>query len=714
MSLQSILTLYLLLFNLSHGRGSGFVIVELERVCRGIGLWGKVRMSCGRFPLRKESRFVPPMLDWRLLCHRRKKLFKLSLMSSRTLPATRHSPFLLKSLKSLCSSSGTLPRRFQGVDFTEVPDDETTLTFLINLGYKGPLYKHPSIKAASNERLRKSRIHILWGMFYRENVDYPELIWEDFAFQIDQRQLKKGKGSQVKKTADTPEVTVDVFEESGFEPARKQICSKREIKKKVTVFADDKIIPESDVVLELGKSISLTEATKEEAARQFHATHARIVTESVPEPARRRPSGTGGSSEGTGRIPGVSDESTITPKTSSEGTGAKTGVPDKEKVTSKVKADAILDWGSKEEIEYTKEDDDDKNIESVETDEEEENNDDDDDNIDLEKIDDEETDDEFVHSEEHVQDDGEETDDESVHGDEQVNDDEDEEMTNAEDAETGNGDEDITDAAKADAEKAEEVKDDVKKAELPPTSSSLSVSLGFGKQFLNLSSDTSLIGTVKDTTDDEINSLLDVQIQQEIPHIQSYLGDALYKVLQKHTEELIPKYPQQVDYKEMIEESMQANIINEVKNQLPKFLPKAVYDFATPLIQSTTILFDKMDKSRSYLTHDKNQVLFDALFDSLSLDDAIARGEADVEKVLRKRDRDDEDPSAGPKHGKSPAKTSKSGKSVTAEEIVKELFFEMASDDIEQTIYDVANDADQPPNDSTQTKYKDLKKYWFQ
>ncbi|GJU80474.1 hypothetical protein Tco_1282839 [Tanacetum coccineum] len=49
MSLQSILTLYLLLFNLSHGRGSGFVIVELERVCRGIGLWGKVRMSCGRY-----------------------------------------------------------------------------------------------------------------------------------------------------------------------------------------------------------------------------------------------------------------------------------------------------------------------------------------------------------------------------------------------------------------------------------------------------------------------------------------------------------------------------------------------------------------------------------------------------------------------------------------------------------------------------------------
>ncbi|GJR53110.1 hypothetical protein Tco_1403631 [Tanacetum coccineum] len=76
--------------------------------------------------------------------------------------------------------------RVQRVDFAEVPDDETTLTFLIDLGYKGPLYKHPYM-------LRKSRINILWGMFYWENVDYPELIWEDFAFKIDNRQLKKGK-----------------------------------------------------------------------------------------------------------------------------------------------------------------------------------------------------------------------------------------------------------------------------------------------------------------------------------------------------------------------------------------------------------------------------------------------------------------------------------------------------------------------------------------
>ncbi|GJZ14965.1 hypothetical protein Tco_0550642, partial [Tanacetum coccineum] len=88
--------------------------------------------------------------------------------------------------------------RVEGVDFTNVPDDHTTLTFLIDLGYKGPLNMHSNMfmdhihqswrtlaaiinkclsrKTASNDKLKKSRIDILWGMFNRENVNYPKLI----------------------------------------------------------------------------------------------------------------------------------------------------------------------------------------------------------------------------------------------------------------------------------------------------------------------------------------------------------------------------------------------------------------------------------------------------------------------------------------------------------------------------------------------------------
>ncbi|GKA00037.1 hypothetical protein Tco_0672587 [Tanacetum coccineum] len=76
------------------------------------------------------------------------------------------------------------PRK-EGEDFTEVQNDEDTLTFLVDLGYSRPLYKYTNMfvdhmhqplrtlaacinkclsgKIDSNDKLRKSRIDILWG-----------------------------------------------------------------------------------------------------------------------------------------------------------------------------------------------------------------------------------------------------------------------------------------------------------------------------------------------------------------------------------------------------------------------------------------------------------------------------------------------------------------------------------------------------------------------
>ncbi|GKC44320.1 hypothetical protein Tco_1062042, partial [Tanacetum coccineum] len=136
----------------------------------------------------------------------------------------------------------------------------------------------------------------------------------------------------------------------------------------------------------------------------------------------------------------------------------------KEKVTSE--ANVILDWGSEQESEYSEEDQgDDENIpwESTDKDEVKKNDDDTDDDksINLKQTNDEETEDELIH------------------GEEQVNDNEDEKTSDAKVTDSKKTDEEITDAEKADAQKAEEVKNDVKKAELPPSGSSLFVSLGF-------------------------------------------------------------------------------------------------------------------------------------------------------------------------------------------------------------------------------------------
>ncbi|GJW05075.1 hypothetical protein Tco_1563931 [Tanacetum coccineum] len=184
----------------------------------------------------------------------------------------------------------------------------------------------------------------------------------------------RGKGSQGKNTTDTLVTDVDVSEESEPKPARKRTTSKRRVKKKVTISTEDNSMTEDpNIALELGKSISLTEAEEEEEVRQIQVTHARIVTESVLELTRRKPSGkvtfnptkkltrvlsltpeeqeaadmikalkesrktsrrqpgTGGSNEGTGSKPGVPDESIVVSATSSEGTGTKPGVPDEEK-----------------------------------------------------------------------------------------------------------------------------------------------------------------------------------------------------------------------------------------------------------------------------------------------------------------------------------------------------------------------------------------------
>ncbi|GKF64350.1 hypothetical protein Tco_0187798, partial [Tanacetum coccineum] len=132
--------------------------------------------------------------------------------------------------------------------------------------------------------------------------------------------------------------------------------------------------------------------------------------------------------------------------------------------------------------------------------------------------------DDDVHTEEDKQ-----TDDEA-HDDVEKLDDVNEEMNNAENADKVKDDQVMVDTKKVIAEKTEEekvnkeqtgadqAKDEQTKdvhAEYDQAGaliSSLSLSSNYGNQFLNLSSDTYLVDTVKENTKAEINSLLDVQI----------------------------------------------------------------------------------------------------------------------------------------------------------------------------------------------------------
>ncbi|GJT49732.1 hypothetical protein Tco_0975889 [Tanacetum coccineum] len=581
----------------------------------------------------------------------------------------------------------------------------------------------------------------------------------------------RGKGSQGKKTVDDSQETIDVSKESEPEPVKKKTASRRVVKKKVTLFADDNIITDDpDVALELGKSISLTEVEEAEAARKVHATHARILIESAkkksggrssrglaiqdtpsapkPKPdtskpklkgtqssthakkeaadimqalkeskkTRKRQPGTGGSSEGTSTIPGVPDESTVISATSSEGT--------------------------KQESEYSEED---KLDDEEKDDKEGDVNDEGDDHI----SDTQDTDDE---------DDETESDEDEIYKyNIRVRKDEDGEMLNAEVEDSKKGDAEVSDAAKADAEKTEEAKHDSKKADIPPTSCSLSISSGFGDQFLKLSLDTSLVGTVKDTTDAEIISLLDIKIQSEVPQIQSpsvlrvplrvaklekdvfelknvdhsaatiatlksqvptvvdnYLGS---KLALKSSKIKTPIVNLEKRSEKSASKILKMKREQPEKQQTPKFTIKSTDKATLKEYDQKSALYQTMHANKSFNRILVNHKMYHALMEALIEDEnAMDKGVADRGKQTKRRRTKESKSSKKPSttketpKGKALSKGSKTDKSASTEEPVEEPIAEVVMDDASE---DVVRD-DDPPQDASEPKTgKTLNLEWF-
>ncbi|GJU83779.1 retrovirus-related pol polyprotein from transposon TNT 1-94 [Tanacetum coccineum] len=368
--------------------------------------------------------------------------------------------------------------RVEGEEFTKVQDDDATLTFLTDLGYKGPLHKYMdhmhqpwrtlaaiinkclSRKTESNERLIKSRIDIMWGIVLPNVIKYS-------TGQIPPKK-SRCKGSQGKKTPDVSQESVDVSKESEPEHAKKKASSR------------------------------ITRG---------------VVIQDPPSAPKLKP---GASKLNLRGVQYLTSKKTRKPAEDNQVLEAQV----KDLNESKHSDDSQLNFDNKEKKDKDGDADDegDDHISDIQ-----------------------DTDDEDAETES--------DEDEIYKYKTHVRKYEDEEMLNAEVEDSGKGDGKISDVAKVDAEKIEEIKDDAKKAELPPTSSSLSVSLSFGDQFLKLSSDTSLVSTIKDTTDAKINyyaealATLKSQVLNVVDdYLGSKLGDALQKTLHKHSADLIQKH----------------------------------------------------------------------------------------------------------------------------------------------------------------------------
>nr|GFA26060.1 hypothetical protein [Tanacetum cinerariifolium] len=438
----------------------------------------------------------------------------------------------------------------------------------------------------------------------------------------------RGKGSQGKKTADTHVADVDVFEESNSEPAKKKTASRRMVKKKVIISAADNIIPDSDVALELEEdqlaflSEILSKKLKGVQSLTLEEQEAAYIMQALKEIKTK------GSSEGTGRQPGVPDESTVISTTTKEDQSE----------------DEQVDW--------------------IYSDEEEEKKDDDDDDrsIDLEL-----------------------TDDEVLHGVEQANDDEDEEMTNAEVEDSREGDAETSDVAKANVKKTKDVKDDAKKAEVPPKSSSLSVSSSFVLKPVQESHSVKLVTSFAPPS---VSIIPHVPLQQTTTPIltpPTTTGAPTITIVVSESDALIAV---------QLRVAKLENDVSELKN-----IDHSVEDLATLKLY---------------------HALMEALIeDENSIDKGVVNTVKDHKRKHDDDDDDDEDPPAGPNQGKmtkrkrtkefeplkkpsttketpkgkAPSKGSRTAKSASAKEPLKEPIAKVVMDDAGK---DVVRNDDQP------------------
>ncbi|GKE18990.1 hypothetical protein Tco_1426567 [Tanacetum coccineum] len=96
--------------------------------------------------------------------------------------------------------------------FDEPPFEQEILTFLVSLSHSAEIRKITDVNVnklhqpwrsfaavinkclsgkSSYDSLRLSQAQIIWGMYHKKNVDYAFILWEDFTYQVENKNTKK-------------------------------------------------------------------------------------------------------------------------------------------------------------------------------------------------------------------------------------------------------------------------------------------------------------------------------------------------------------------------------------------------------------------------------------------------------------------------------------------------------------------------------------------
>ncbi|GJV47888.1 hypothetical protein Tco_1438100 [Tanacetum coccineum] len=159
----------------------------------------------------------------------------------------------------------------------------------------------------SYDSLRLSQAQILWGMYNKKNVDYAYLLWEDFIFQIENKNTKKGNAMYYPRF--TKLVVNFVMDKDPSIPRRNKI--KRSKKKADTdTISKQKPPTVTKEVKEKKSGQGKQKAKQLETISKAMMTEAEqlkiIIKRSLKETHSSHASGSG-ADEGTGVTPGVPD-----------------------------------------------------------------------------------------------------------------------------------------------------------------------------------------------------------------------------------------------------------------------------------------------------------------------------------------------------------------------------------------------------------------------
>ncbi|GKC18655.1 hypothetical protein Tco_1020805, partial [Tanacetum coccineum] len=594
--------------------------------------------------------------------------------------------------------------RVPGRDFDALHSKEDTISFLRDLGHIGVINslndvvidqmhqpwrtfaaiinKSLSGKTSGLDKLRLSRVQILWGMYHQKYVDYVELLWEDFTYQIDNKVYKKQEniigmhtskadylintlrfvsrkeasqiyGAVLPECLTSPEMKESKVYKTYLGYATGEVVPKvaRKFKKASLSKKESELVPGDEEPVKKGKRLKTpakksaskpatcivireppietkSKRKEKEKVDVAHGKGIELLSEvalsektqmkEVRKKSLRDFHKTHPSSSGMVAEKPPSVEK-ITPTVTSEGTGDKPGV-----------LDVTNDDSSKSESKY----------DEMKSDEEQ--------GMDERKL---ETTQEQVVEDAHVT-----------------------------------------------------ISTITKKTEVPITSSSHSSDLAF--EFLNFSDIPH--------TDVEIVSLLDVHVHHEVLRTQaptllkipvSIITESSHGPLHTQVTTLVDEHldtrlgETREEFMNFLSESLMARIKEQVKDQLPQILPKEVSNFAPPVIEALIkesrdevtlakvtsqphstyeaastltefelkkILIHKMEKSESYLAAPEHRDCYDSLKKSYNLDKDLFFS-YDVYSLKRSRkDKDkDEDPYAGSDRWLKKGKLSKDAEPTT-------------------------------------------------